>query len=105
MITSEYCADDGALQRMDERAPLRRSARLPVPERLNCAPTAARLLRLEAYATLNHVAYADLAFLARFTGDPPVVPELGVDLFGGFAALRRERESLDARLIAWSAQR
>ena len=55
------------------------------------------------YATLNHIAYADLAFLARFTGDPPVVPELGVDLFGGFAALRREREAIDARLIAWAA--
>ena len=55
------------------------------------------------YATLNHIAYSDLAFLARFTGDPAVVPELGVDLFGGFAALRREREALDARLIAWAA--
>ena len=55
------------------------------------------------YATLNHIAYADLAFLARFTGDPPVVPELGVDLFGNFAALRAEREALDARLIAWTA--
>src|SRR6187455_1432490 len=55
------------------------------------------------YATLNHIAYADLAFLARFTGNPAVVPELGVDLFGGFAALRREREALDARLIAWVA--
>ena len=43
------------------------------------------------YATLNHIAYADLAFLSRFTGEPPVVPELGADLFGGFAALRSER--------------
>jgi uncharacterized damage-inducible protein DinB len=55
------------------------------------------------YATLNHIAYADLAFLSRFTGDPALVPELGADLFGSFAALRRERGALDARLLAWSA--
>jgi len=55
------------------------------------------------YATLNHIAYADLAFLARFTGDPAVVPELGADLFGGFAALRAARTALDARLLAWTA--
>jgi uncharacterized damage-inducible protein DinB len=54
------------------------------------------------YATLNHIAYADLAFLARFTGTPAVVPELGADLFGGFAALRGEREALDRRLIDWT---
>jgi uncharacterized damage-inducible protein DinB len=55
------------------------------------------------YATLNHIVYGDLAFLSRFTGEPSVVPELGADLFGSFAALRREREALDARLIAWAA--
>ena len=54
------------------------------------------------YATLNHIAYADLAFLSRFTGVPAVVPELGVHLFGGFARLRSERESLDHRLIEWT---
>ena len=54
------------------------------------------------YLTLNHIAYADLAFLSRFTGEPAVVPELGLDLFGGFAALRRERESLDARILTWA---
>src|SRR5450432_4678829 len=56
------------------------------------------------YATLNHIAYADLAFLARFTGDPPAVPELGVDLFGGFGALRDVRATLDARLVDWTTQ-
>ena len=55
------------------------------------------------YATLDHIAYGDLAFLARFTGDPAVVPELGADLFGSFAALRREREALDRRLVGWTA--
>jgi uncharacterized damage-inducible protein DinB len=55
------------------------------------------------YLTLNHIAYGDLAFLSRFTGTPAVVPELGADLFGSFAALRREREALDARLLLWTA--
>jgi uncharacterized damage-inducible protein DinB len=55
------------------------------------------------YLTLNHLAYADLAFLARFTGDPAVVPPLGVDLFGSYVALRAERERLDDRLIRWSS--
>ena len=55
------------------------------------------------YATLNHIAYADLAFLSRFTGAPAQVPELGADLFGGLAALRTEREALDRRLIDWTA--
>ena len=54
------------------------------------------------YATLNHIAYADLAFLSRFTGTPDEAPQLGVDLFGGFAALRTEREAIDRRLVAWT---
>src|SRR5438552_994135 len=54
------------------------------------------------YATLNHIAYADLAFLSRFTGDPAVVPELDADLFGSFAALRQERDAIDARLLSWT---
>lgn len=55
------------------------------------------------YLTLNHIAYSDLAFLSRFTGDPPEVPGLGVDLFGSFDRLRSEREALDARLRSWAA--
>ena len=55
------------------------------------------------HATLNHIAYADLAFLSRFTGTPAEAPPLGVDLFGGFAALRLEREAIDRRLIEWTA--
>ena len=54
------------------------------------------------YLTLNHIAYGDLAFLARFDGTPDAVPALGQDLFGGFEALRREREALDARIVYWS---
>jgi uncharacterized damage-inducible protein DinB len=55
------------------------------------------------YLTLNHIAYGDLAFLSRFTGDPAVVPNPGVDLFGSFGHLRTEREALDQRILAWSA--
>jgi len=54
------------------------------------------------YATLNHIAYGDLAFLSRFTGNPGIVPEPGVDLFGSFALLRTERAALDQRILAWS---
>ena len=54
------------------------------------------------YLTLNHIAYSDLAFLSRFTGQPAEVPPLGVDLFGGFNALKKEREQLDHRILQWS---
>lgn len=55
------------------------------------------------YLTLNHIAYSDMAFLSRFTGDPTEVPPLGQDLFGGFAQLRAEREKLDRRLVNWAS--
>ena len=54
------------------------------------------------YATLNHIAYGDLAFLSRFTGDPNVVPEPGADLFGTFSRLRAARVTLDKRILIWS---
>ncbi|MEO8281071.1 MAG: DinB family protein [Ideonella sp.] len=53
------------------------------------------------YLTLNHIAYADLAFLSRFTGEPREVPSLAEDLFGGFAALQAERQRIDDRLAQW----
>jgi len=55
------------------------------------------------YLTLNHIAYADMAFLSRFTGQPPEVPPMGEDLYGGFGRLRTEREQLDQRLLVWSS--
>lgn len=55
------------------------------------------------YLTLNHIAYADLAFLSRFTGEPADVPPLGVDLFGGFDTLRAQRNRLDRRIVEWAA--
>ena len=54
------------------------------------------------YATLNHIAYGDLAFLSRFTGNPSEVPEPGADLFGAFDRLRTERAALDQRILVWS---
>jgi uncharacterized damage-inducible protein DinB len=55
------------------------------------------------YLTLNHIAYADMAFLSRFTGQPTEVPPLGEDLFGGFGQLRKERGHLDRRILTWSS--
>jgi uncharacterized damage-inducible protein DinB len=55
------------------------------------------------HRTLNHILYADLAFMSRFTGDPAVVPALGVDLHDDFDDLWRSRSALDQRLRAWSA--
>ena len=55
------------------------------------------------HGTLNHLVYADTAFLSRFTGDPPEAPPLGEELYTDFDELRGVREALDQRLIAWSA--
>jgi uncharacterized damage-inducible protein DinB len=54
------------------------------------------------YGTLNHIAYGDLAFMSRFTGNPSVVPDPGADLFGTFSRLRSERATLDNRILVWS---
>ena len=54
------------------------------------------------YGTLNHIAYGDLAFMSRFTGNPSVVPDPGADLFGTFSRLRAERTTLDSRILVWS---
>ena len=53
------------------------------------------------HATLDHIVYADLAFLSRFTGDPPEAPALGVVNYPKFDELRAVRERLDARLREW----
>lgn len=54
------------------------------------------------YASLNHIAYGDLAFMSRFTGNPSVVPDPGADLFGTFNRLRAERAKLDNQILVWS---
>lgn len=55
------------------------------------------------YLTLNHIAYSDLAFLSRLTGEPVQVPPLGQDLFGGFQQLVQQRHIIDERLLVWAA--
>jgi uncharacterized damage-inducible protein DinB len=54
------------------------------------------------HATLNHLLYGDLAWLSRFTGDPPQSPRLGEEIHADFETLRSAREELDERLRAWS---
>ena len=54
------------------------------------------------HATLNHLLYGDLAWLSRFTDDPPQAPRLGEEIYADFATLRAAREQLDARLLAWA---
>jgi uncharacterized damage-inducible protein DinB len=55
------------------------------------------------HRTLNHILYGDLAFMSRFTGDPAVVPEIGVDIFDDFDDLSRSRAYLDERMCEWSS--
>jgi uncharacterized damage-inducible protein DinB len=99
MVTSEYCRTMARYNEWMNARLYALCATLPEPELQRDRGAFFGSI----YATLNHIAYGDLAFLSRFTADPAVVPELGADLFGSFAALRRERAALDARLIAWAA--
>ena len=55
------------------------------------------------HGTLNHLVYADLALLSRFTGDPPHVPPLGPELYADFDELSSVRAVLDQRLLDWTA--
>ena len=45
------------------------------------------------YTTLNHIAWGDLAFLSRLTGDPAAILDPATDLFGSFNRLREERSN------------
>ncbi len=54
------------------------------------------------HRTLNHILYGDLAFMSRFTGNPSVVPELGVDLHDDFQELWVARAALDKRILDWA---
>ena len=55
------------------------------------------------HGTLNHILYGDLASMARFTGEPKEVPELGVNLYDDFSDLWQSRRSLDDRISTWSS--
>ena len=54
------------------------------------------------HGTLNHLLYGDLAWMSRFTGQPPEVPSLGVELFSDFESMRRERVRLDVEILSWA---
>ncbi len=53
--------------------------------------------------TLNHILYGDMAFMSRFTGNPAIIPELGVDVHDDFEDLWQSRSSLDKRMCEWSS--
>lgn len=54
------------------------------------------------HATLNHILYGDLAFMSRFTGDPPHPPALGEEIHAAFEALHAARTEMDERLVAFA---
>ncbi len=53
--------------------------------------------------TLDHILFADLVFLARFTGSAEPEGDFGGELHGDFATLRAEREATDGRILDWIA--
>jgi uncharacterized damage-inducible protein DinB len=55
------------------------------------------------HGTLNHILFADLVFLARFTGTAMPEGDFGTERHDGFDALRAEREQSDARILDWTA--
>lgn len=53
------------------------------------------------HGTLNHLLYADKAWMGRFTAQLfPVIP-MGQDLYADFDELRAEREKIDREILAW----
>ena len=98
MITSEYCHLMARYNEWMNSRMYALCASLPDPELRKDRGAFFKSI----YATLNHIAYGDLAFMSRFTGNPSVVPEPGADLFGTFELLRAERVALDQRILAWA---
>lgn len=54
------------------------------------------------HRTLDHVLWADRAWLARLTGAPVDVPPLGTPLYDDFGRLTAARRRLDGDLCAWA---
>ncbi len=55
------------------------------------------------HGTLNHILFADLVFLARFTGSAMPEGDFGGELHDDFETLRAERGAVDARILDWIA--
>ncbi len=55
------------------------------------------------HGTLNHILFADLIFLARFTGSAMPEGDFGGELHDDFETLRAGHETTDARILDWVA--
>jgi uncharacterized damage-inducible protein DinB len=56
------------------------------------------------HGTLNHLLYADKAWMGRFVGEPFQAAVIGQDLYADFTELREERERMDQAIIDWAAR-
>lgn len=54
------------------------------------------------HGTLNHLLFADKAWMGRFTSQSIAVLKMGEELYADFEELRTARESLDTEIIAWT---
>ena len=54
------------------------------------------------HSTLNHIMYADKAWMGRFTGKSVGGLKMGVDIYSDFDELRKEREKMDQEIIEWT---
>ena len=53
------------------------------------------------HRTLNHILVADRIWMNRFTGSGPTHAKLDAVPCDAFGELRREREAMDDRILAW----
>lgn len=56
------------------------------------------------HGTLNHLMYADSAWMNRFTGKPLDNFKMDHELYSDFDELRKERQSKDRDIIEWTSQ-
>lgn len=55
------------------------------------------------HSTLNHLLFADMAWLCRFTGEAIELPPMGQDLFDDFEELAGARKAWDEKISAWAS--
>lgn len=99
MISPDYCQKMAAYNaRMNERL-YECCAALSDEER-----KADRALFFRSiHGTLNHLLYADMAWLSRFKQEAVDLPAMGEDLYSVFDELRRARRDWDRRISDWAA--
>ena len=54
------------------------------------------------HGTLNHLLWGDLMWMSRFDGGPKPATKIDKVIHDDFAALAREREATDARIVTWA---